>query len=450
MKEAHHAGVLHRDIKPSNVMLDDDGHVRILDFGIATVQAGTSLQTSHRIKGTLGYIDPEILEGKPADQLSDLYSLGCLMTELLTGRPDDRDLGQVQPELRKLILRMVNVIKPLRPESASKVIQALDQIQENQELSALPCEPKPNRRRLFFITTAIVLIGMFVSFMMLRQHVSHDKAVQVEKVAKVDMKKLMARVAELGGQPQELKALLLDAYHRTKESRNKLGILLTLETKAAPVITSAELNELWKDLYDFNHNSHFAVANVSSNILQEMANRSSSDAEAIKYLDEAMKLRDLGEQSQGEILRTKARLFLKRNEIDKAEAYTKEAIAVFYKKYLRKPDPLAVPLAQARYDLSAIYLLKGEKDKAKKVLLEAREVLRPENFPVGQLERREAGKVTSLILSSGKYDDDENIDGRDLLFTEFKNRDIMNMQNMERHLKIIDAEIKRIDQETVK
>ncbi|MEO1229041.1 MAG: serine/threonine-protein kinase [Myxococcota bacterium] len=93
----HEAGVIHRDLKPRNVMVrrlaDGDEHVTVLDFGIAKVplsedqEATSPLTRPGLLVGTPAYMSPEQAEGEPATEASDLYSLGCLLHEMLTGRP---------------------------------------------------------------------------------------------------------------------------------------------------------------------------------------------------------------------------------------------------------------------------------------------------------------------------------------------------------------------------
>ena len=76
---------MHRDIKPHNVLIDQEGRVRVADFGIA--RAGTSDMTeTGSIMGTAQYISPEQAQGRPVDARSDLYSIGVVLYELLTGR----------------------------------------------------------------------------------------------------------------------------------------------------------------------------------------------------------------------------------------------------------------------------------------------------------------------------------------------------------------------------
>lgn len=83
---AHDNGVLHRDVKPSNVMRGPDGSVRVCDFGIAKTDLLTDRTTTGTVVGTLGYLAPERMHGRPATAASDLYSVGVMLYEALTGR----------------------------------------------------------------------------------------------------------------------------------------------------------------------------------------------------------------------------------------------------------------------------------------------------------------------------------------------------------------------------
>ncbi|MDE2165927.1 MAG: serine/threonine protein kinase [Alphaproteobacteria bacterium] len=84
---AHQMGVIHRDIKPSNLMLTDSGALKIMDFGIARVRGSQRLTRTGNIVGTLAYVAPEQIKGGEGDERSDLYSLACVLYEMLAGDP---------------------------------------------------------------------------------------------------------------------------------------------------------------------------------------------------------------------------------------------------------------------------------------------------------------------------------------------------------------------------
>jgi beta-lactam-binding protein with PASTA domain/tRNA A-37 threonylcarbamoyl transferase component Bud32 len=86
---SHNAGIIHRDIKPGNVMLTPSGDVKVMDFGIARAisDAANSMTQTAAVVGTAQYLSPEQARGETVDSRSDVYSAGCLLYELLTGRP---------------------------------------------------------------------------------------------------------------------------------------------------------------------------------------------------------------------------------------------------------------------------------------------------------------------------------------------------------------------------
>ncbi len=90
LERAHGAGLVHRDIKPSNIMMNSSGQTKVTDFGIARALSGQGDQTMTQtgmVIGTAAYLSPEQAQGNPVDQRSDVYSLGCVLYEMLGGRP---------------------------------------------------------------------------------------------------------------------------------------------------------------------------------------------------------------------------------------------------------------------------------------------------------------------------------------------------------------------------
>jgi eukaryotic-like serine/threonine-protein kinase len=149
---AHAAGVVHRDIKPANLVFDTRGTLKIVDFGIVRLAqaAASRLTATNTVIGSAPYLSPEQIEGHPADERSDIYALGCVMTTMLTGRPpfdgehplavmhqhvsvpppriSDRR-PTVRPALEALVGQMLHKSPQARPESAPAVLDRLRQLE---------------------------------------------------------------------------------------------------------------------------------------------------------------------------------------------------------------------------------------------------------------------------------------------------------------------------------
>jgi serine/threonine protein kinase len=120
----HDAGVLHRDLKPANIMLEPSqgpaDRVVLIDFGFAAVEGSANLTQQGAIVGSLQYMAPERMRGEPIDQRSDLYSMGVIFYELLTGEPpftakDDLDLVEMHLHANPPPLDPATVPAPLIP-----------------------------------------------------------------------------------------------------------------------------------------------------------------------------------------------------------------------------------------------------------------------------------------------------------------------------------------------
>ncbi|MEU1465012.1 serine/threonine-protein kinase [Streptomyces sp. NPDC005727] len=126
---AHQRGVIHRDIKPANVMLSEDRTAKIADFGIARFadEAASALTATGKILGTADYLAPERALGRAAQPASDVYSLGCVLYELLTGRPPFRgatSLAVVQQHV-DAIPAPPNRLRPEIPQQLSDYVLLL-------------------------------------------------------------------------------------------------------------------------------------------------------------------------------------------------------------------------------------------------------------------------------------------------------------------------------------
>ncbi len=121
---AHAHGVIHRDIKPANIMLTSGGQIKLMDFGIARVQADRHLTQTGSTVGSLFYMSPEQIKGGDPDGRSDLYSLGITMYEMVTGRRPflgDSDFQIMSAHLQQAPMAPIEVI-PGIPTALSDII----------------------------------------------------------------------------------------------------------------------------------------------------------------------------------------------------------------------------------------------------------------------------------------------------------------------------------------
>jgi hypothetical protein len=121
---AHARGVIHRDIKPANIMLTSGGQIKLMDFGIARVQANRHLTQTGSTVGSLSYMSPEQIKGSEPDGRSDLYSLGITMYEMVTGRRPflgDSDFQIMSAHLQQAPMAPIEVI-PGIPTALSDII----------------------------------------------------------------------------------------------------------------------------------------------------------------------------------------------------------------------------------------------------------------------------------------------------------------------------------------
>ncbi len=209
--EAHRLGVVHRDLKPQNIMVDMEGNAKITDFGIARSTKTKGLTGTGIIIGTPEYMSPEQVEGKPVDQRSDLYSLGIILYELVTGKlPFEGDTplsvaikhkieeprapqeinALIPKDLNRVILKCMAKDKKERFQNAKELLSDLKKIEEGvpttqkfiperktptSKQATLTLEPKKILIPVLFVLAAMVLIFVFIKIFPKRKFVSRGE-----------------------------------------------------------------------------------------------------------------------------------------------------------------------------------------------------------------------------------------------------------------------------------
>ncbi|WP_062467453.1 Stk1 family PASTA domain-containing Ser/Thr kinase [Demequina maris] len=138
---SHHAGLVHRDIKPANIMLTPTGAVKVMDFGIARAlaDAGQTMTQTQAVVGTAQYLSPEQARGENVDARSDLYSTGCVLFELLTGRPPfvgDSPVSVAYQHVREPAPKPSQFASDVPPELDQVVMRALSKNRDERYASA--------------------------------------------------------------------------------------------------------------------------------------------------------------------------------------------------------------------------------------------------------------------------------------------------------------------------
>ncbi len=181
LAKAHEKGILHRDIKPANILIGDDGQAKLADFGLATLTGQTRITRTGTTVGTVAYMSPEQASGSEVDRRSDLFSLGAVFYEMLTGRlpfPGDHEAavlyGVMNSEPDPLVAHRENISSQLQhivdralaKKPVSRYQTALDMQSDIELIRDGTVAGSPGQRRMryrrgaaLFLVTALVLFG---------------------------------------------------------------------------------------------------------------------------------------------------------------------------------------------------------------------------------------------------------------------------------------------------
>ncbi len=181
---AHRGGIVHRDLKPANILLSKQG-IKLLDFGLAQMEAGpddptmTHLTQTGALMGTPAYMAPEQWEGKKADARSDIYSFGCVLYEMLTGKLAAADRVTVAPPLEYVLRTCLEKDPDERWQSARELKHALGWAANANSAEAKPGSAAPLQSR--FGTAGWISAGVFAIALAALSFLHFREAPQVEQ-----------------------------------------------------------------------------------------------------------------------------------------------------------------------------------------------------------------------------------------------------------------------------
>ncbi len=346
LQEAHEAGIIHRDVKPGNIIIDSKGRARILDFGLAMVTGEEKITKTGSTLGTVGYMSPEQIEGKKVDQRSDIFSVGVMLYEMVTGRrpfEGDNDAAIVkaitssspEPIARfksGVTGQLQSIIDKALVKDASLRYQHSDGMLA--DLKRLQTETAPYKKGKigWWVAAAAVLIAI-TGYFLLDQFVFHKEG------GKTDWAKSIAVLVFRDQSPnkdqdyfcegmtdaiigrlsgiQNLKVISLTSVLRFKEPERdlkKIGEMLGVETilegsiqkekdrirVRAQLIDVKEDAHLWSDQYDHKLESVFDVQDsISKAIVDVMKIELMGDDESTLVKRNTENLEAYNEYTQG-------------------------------------------------------------------------------------------------------------------------------------------------------
>lgn len=180
LQVAHQKNIVHLDLKPRNIMIDNDGKVYIMDFGVAKSMAMQEASPEKKFVGTPPYISPERAKGEEIDQRSDIYSLGIIIFEMLTGKrpfeaktkegyikkhihqkpPSPREANPLIPRfLEKIILGCLEKDKNKRYHNSEEILRELEK-HKDESMAYLPTPKMRNLRRIFYLAPVVILAAI--------------------------------------------------------------------------------------------------------------------------------------------------------------------------------------------------------------------------------------------------------------------------------------------------
>jgi serine/threonine protein kinase/tetratricopeptide (TPR) repeat protein len=186
LSEAHKEDVVHRDIKPENILIDKNGRVKILDFGLAKLKGVSNLTKETSTLGTIHYMSPEQIQGEEVDQRADIWSLGVVLYEMLIGavpftgtydqaiiysilNENPKPVGELNPDISKeiedIIKKLLRKQKEIRYQDYKEIVNDLQETYNNSQPGITKSQHKQSEKvkklLLFMLPSFLILLIVF-------------------------------------------------------------------------------------------------------------------------------------------------------------------------------------------------------------------------------------------------------------------------------------------------